>query len=1196
MNKYFYPSVNNSKSLIMKQTSTRISKKLYAVIVASLLLVGNVAMAQNPGGVSSAPAVWLKADAGTSTTTNNATLNQWSDQSTNARHHTQATASQQPTFKDVGFFNFNPSVSFDGGDMMKLTQYASGLEAVHTFMVVKPNGSSNMVVYSFHDGGAGGNQVFTGWDAGKPFSNTGGQKNFTGTGLSYGLSTHILPKNTDQSRIILNGLSANITNNTTYGYSSNAGYTNAGIGGNVNSFNSANSAVSQLNGEVAEVIIYKTGLVGTAGAALVAADINKIETYLAVKYGITLAHDYVNAAGTTIYDIVGAGYSPYKSNIIGLGKETATVLDQKQSRSINTNQYITIGNANTIATSNIANSNSLANGAFEMIGDNDSTTNFTRLYSPTSFTSASNFYREQRVWRVKETGSVGSIKIRVPDNVQYLLVSTNGAFGPTTVEVPVTPDGAGFVAVNYDFADGDYFSFGRSVPAPACAGGALEVWLQAKSITVANNAKVPTWGDNGPYAHTHDQTNVANQPIFFEKGSFNFEPSVSFSSGVNQWMTTNAFASGNEAVHIFTVSKVANNGERGLYGFLDGSTTVNWNNYIPSARTANAANAGSVALTTPTTGTATTPKDYGITQHSLTRSSAGTVRWNGTAGTLAGASTTYAYATNKMGVGAYVNSNGTLWSNPFEGEIAEVLIYKTGTPSGTVATAGPMLATEVERIESYLAMKYGITLSHNYFSSTGTLLYDVTAQAPYNKNVNAIGREDCADLNTKITTPYEDRYVTMAIQNGGITTTNTNNPGSLTNGTYELVGDNGAQKKFNTLYSPLPTSAIPQIPNFYRTDRVWKVKEVGTVGSVTLQAPDNIQFLLVSTDGTFNPATTIEVPVTAGAPGFVTVDYNFTDGQHFAFGRSVSAPACVGANLEVWLKAGSITSADSTKISTWNDAAPYARNHTQPTVGNQPQYVAKSFFNYEPSVYFPTANAWMSTNAYASGSEAVHIFTVSRTLSNSDVSMYTFNYDVTRLGWNTSKPSTRLANTNYTSTTVLPKWYGVTTHLNPKASGAQSVRWDGGTTAVAGSTAYTYSSDKMSIGANVQNNSSSVNSDFNGDIAEFIVYRTGTPTTLGGPMAATDVDKIESYLAIKYGITLSHNYFSSGGGTTFDLTAYAPYNKYVAGIGREDCGALNTRQSESIEDTFVTIGAGTGAFTATNALHTDTLKNNTYEI
>jgi hypothetical protein len=77
---------------------------------------------------------WLKADAGTSTTTDGVAVSQWNDQSGNGRNFTQATGSLQPLYK-AAIFNGLPVVRFDGVD--DFMAVAAALETSNTsFFIV----------------------------------------------------------------------------------------------------------------------------------------------------------------------------------------------------------------------------------------------------------------------------------------------------------------------------------------------------------------------------------------------------------------------------------------------------------------------------------------------------------------------------------------------------------------------------------------------------------------------------------------------------------------------------------------------------------------------------------------------------------------------------------------------------------------------------------------------------------------------------------------------------------------------------------------------------------------------------------------------------------------------------------------------------------------------------------------------------
>jgi len=93
---------------------------------------------------------------------------------------------------------------------------------------------------------------------------------------------------------------------------------------------------------------------------------------------------------------------------------------------------------------------------------------------------------------------------------------------------------------------------------------------------------------------------------------------------------------------------------------------------------------------------------------------------------------------------------------------------------------------------------------------------------------------------------------------------------------------------------------------------------------------------------------------------------------------------------------------------------------------------------------------------------------------------------------------------------------------------------------------------------------------FDGRISEVIVF---TDT-----LSSMEKQQVNSYLAVKYGLTMTQDYLSSAGSTKKDVTD--GYANDIAGIGRDDCSGLHQKQSKSIEsDAIVTIGKGTIATT-----------------
>ena len=127
-------------------------------------------------------------------------------------------------------------------------------------------------------------------------------------------------------------------------------------GQNDNSSGSFEGGVRDWRGPVGEVIGFTS--------QLTAAERRRVHTYLAVKYGITLAGNYLNTAGTNIYTPT----APYNLNIIGIGRDDVEALFQKQSHQDDDTVRIYL---NTIAGTNIANGGSFGNDLSYVVQGSD---------------------------------------------------------------------------------------------------------------------------------------------------------------------------------------------------------------------------------------------------------------------------------------------------------------------------------------------------------------------------------------------------------------------------------------------------------------------------------------------------------------------------------------------------------------------------------------------------------------------------------------------------------------------------------------------------------------------------------------------------------------------------------------------------------------------------------------------------------
>lgn len=107
-------------------------KKLLRIsfLFIAFLVVKTTQGQTGPAGVgdNTSNALWLKANAGTSTTINGAAVSSWNDVSGNANHVSQTTAVQQPVYT-TNVMNGFPAILFDNNNTAGQNDYLTGVDA-----------------------------------------------------------------------------------------------------------------------------------------------------------------------------------------------------------------------------------------------------------------------------------------------------------------------------------------------------------------------------------------------------------------------------------------------------------------------------------------------------------------------------------------------------------------------------------------------------------------------------------------------------------------------------------------------------------------------------------------------------------------------------------------------------------------------------------------------------------------------------------------------------------------------------------------------------------------------------------------------------------------------------------------------------------------------------------------------------------
>lgn len=107
---------------------------------------------------------------------------------------------------------------------------------------------------------------------------------------------------------------------------------------------------------------------------------------------------------------------------------------------------------------------------------------------------------------------------------------------------------------------------------------------------------------------------------------------------------------------------------------------------------------------------------------------------------------------------------------------------------------------------------------------------------------------------------------------------------------------------------------------------------------------------------------------------------------------------------------------------------------------------------------------------------------------------------------------------------------------------------------------------------------------FKGLMPEYLIFERA--------LSADEKLQVESYLAIKYGITLQFlDYKNSQNETVWSNLHHHQYYHRVAGIGRDNDSELHQKQSHSTADNTNLVTIGVGKIAATNATNVSTLNN-----
>jgi len=322
--------------------------------------------------------LWLKADIGAelygTPAFEGGNVTTWRDQSMNSNHASQSALLRSPGYR-TNVINGYPVLRFDGStDWLKINGVATTLsDEASIFAVIKPTSDNNNGYYlSTHDGGD--NRLKFG-------HRTNGELIYDDDVSSLSTENYIDKKTIVAFDITPNTRVGGYINSTpaeswATGVSS-TGADRASLGQEFDGSGSDNETSNHWAGDLAEVIIYDEILTDD--------ERHQVETYLAMKYGITIA------VGSHLY----YQHANYPENIAGIGMDITQCLLQLKSMSVHSGAILSM-----------TDTFGLNQGDFLVWGHDGGSTSGTNLQVPSTTVQ-----RLTRTWRVTETGDVGEVNV-----------------------------------------------------------------------------------------------------------------------------------------------------------------------------------------------------------------------------------------------------------------------------------------------------------------------------------------------------------------------------------------------------------------------------------------------------------------------------------------------------------------------------------------------------------------------------------------------------------------------------------------------------------------------------------------------------------------------------------------------------------------------------------------------------------------
>lgn len=354
------------------------------------------AYSPSPGGADcESIQVWLRADSGTSTTTDGVAVSNWNDVAITATSFQQSNGASQPIYRNnaTDNINYNPTVDFTSGTkLLKAGSVLGSANSELTALIVSKEATrTNNFQLKFKDTeGALRYSMHNPWSDNIIYFDIEGATAPNRISANPGLTV---------GRPYLTTLVNSATNNTQEIYFNGGLIASDATGHSATGLDST-TVGKGFNGDIPEVIIFEADLSDFRR--------NVVESYLAIKYGLTLSHNYFRSDSVTLFDV-----STYSNGIVGVGRDDATALNQTRSYS---ESDPTCGVTLELTTA-------ISNGVYLLIGHDGAVTTRTTLAGETNALT--------RKYYANQTGGTGTI------NIEFDLASIGAGTSPAASDVKI---------------------------------------------------------------------------------------------------------------------------------------------------------------------------------------------------------------------------------------------------------------------------------------------------------------------------------------------------------------------------------------------------------------------------------------------------------------------------------------------------------------------------------------------------------------------------------------------------------------------------------------------------------------------------------------------------------------------------------------------------------------------------------------